>query len=139
MRVKTNYLLSFIVASILSVFLANGQRTTFFMENMGTDVAGDPKPSAWTGWENPGLTITDDGNLDVRKTQVSAAMNAPYYREASGANNIFFNSSNPTDCWVAMEGIDASGFEDVELTFGYYKAHASTKSVLQVYYWENDD
>lgn len=119
----------------------NYNRQVIFTESMGeTAPTTDPFPSvlAWTGWHNSDITISagDCPNQpDVRLTVVSATA-TPTYPECSGSNNIYFKAEEPgTERGFAINGIDASDFKNIQLSFGYSKTSADVRSDLDVYYW----
>lgn len=119
----------------------NNNRQVFFTESMGESAPiTDPFPSVlvWTGWHNSDITISSGGSLnqpDVRGTYVSVA-EIPPYPECSGSNNIYFpGAESGSDTGFAINGIDASDFRNIQLTFGYRKTSADIRSDLEVYYW----
>ncbi|MDD4490532.1 MAG: calcineurin-like phosphoesterase C-terminal domain-containing protein, partial [Paludibacter sp.] len=119
----------------------NYNQQVFFTESMGESApTTDPFPSvlAWTGWHNSNITISagDCPNQpDVRSTVVSVSATPPY-PECSGSNNVYFKAEEPgTERGFAINGIDASDFKNIQLSFGYSKTSADVRSDLDVYYW----
>ncbi|MDO9634300.1 MAG: calcineurin-like phosphoesterase C-terminal domain-containing protein [Paludibacter sp.] len=117
------------------------QRQVFFSESMGEGApTTNPIPSvlAWTGWHNSSITITSGdcpNQPDVRATVVSAGA-SPTYPECSGSNNVYFMAEEPgAERGFAMNGIDASDFKNIQLSFGYSKTITDARSDLDVYYW----
>lgn len=118
----------------------NYNRQVFFTESMGEGSTTSPYPSVleWTGWHNSNITIsTGDcpNQPDVRSTVVSATATSTY-PECSGSNNVYFKAEEPgTERGFAINGIDASAFKNIQLSFGYSKTSSDVRSDLDVYYW----
>ncbi len=118
----------------------NYNRQVFFTESMGEGSTTSPYPSVleWTGWHNSNITISagDCPNQpDVRSTIVSATA-TPAYPECSGSNNVYFKAEEPgVERGFAINGIDASAFRNIQLSFGYSKTSSDVRSDLDVYYW----
>ncbi len=139
---KTNYKLIALFVGLLLPFVMQAQRQVFFTESFGEgapNTAPYPLVTAWTGWHNPSVTFTSgglDSIADVRLTYVSTAATMPY-PEGSGANNIYLTSDTVTgiERGFAMNGIDASNFKNIQLSFGYRKSLAEVRSDLDLFYW----
>lgn len=118
----------------------NDNRQVFFTESMGEGSATSPFPTVleWTGWHNSNITISagDCPNQpDVRSTVVSATATSTY-PECSGSNNVYFKAEEPgANRGFAINGIDASAFKNIQLSFGYSKTSSDVRSDLEVYYW----
>ena len=143
---KTNYKLIALFVGLLLPFVMQAQRQVFFTESFGEGAPNaDPYPTVteWTGWHNPSVTFSSGGianPADVRSTFVSAAATMPY-PEGSGANNMYLSSDEEpgTERGFAMNGIDASAFKNIQLTFGYRKSLAGVRSDLDLYYWNGTE
>ena len=139
---KTNYKLIALFVGLLFPFLMQAQRQVFFTESFGEgapNAAPYPTVTEWTGWHNPSVTFTSgglDSVADLRSTYVSAAATMPY-PEGSGSNNMYLSSDTETgvERGFDMNGIDASDFKNIQLTFGYRKSLAEVRSDLDVFYW----
>lgn len=109
---------------ILSIFLltfsiSKSQGTVIFSENMGSP-SGTTTISVNT-FQNSG-TLTYGGNGDVRSTTPSSG-----YIGSSGSGNVFLtNSSFPTGRWFIISGFTSTGFNSLNLSFGFNKSTTSS-------------
>lgn len=94
------------------VSVAGWGQTTIFSENMGAGLTGTPAPADYTGFQNYG-SLDFSGTGDLRNTNASSG-----YTGASGANNVMLNASGET---LIIDGINASSFIDLSLSFGVRK------------------
>ena len=110
-------------------------QTTIFTESMGTVSSNTTiaNHEAANGFDNDAFTMTDGGAVnpaDIRSTSISSG-----YTGASGGANVFFTGT-AGDRGFAIEGINASGYENLKLQFGYRKENASALPSLAVSYWD---
>jgi uncharacterized repeat protein (TIGR03803 family) len=99
-----------------------------FLETMGTVAATTAISSheSSNGFDNDSFTMT--GNADVRNTQSSLGK----YSGASGGANIYI--SNTTGREFMISGINTTGSNGMELSFGIHKSTNSSSDNPQVQY-----
>lgn len=119
--------------------VASEHRQVFFAESFGAGAEPAVDITNWTNWQNVGITITDgdcDYIPDVRRTYQSSDITRGSYPEASGENNVYFKEEAAGNTrGFAINGINASAFKNIELTFGYNKQKGGVRGEMDVYYW----
>lgn len=129
---KNKHLQILILLFALNVSFTRGQ-TTIFLETMGT-VGGTTTIATHesaNGFDNDSYTMTQGeatSPADVRVTDASSG-----YSGASSSGNIWFTSTSG-ERGFAIEGIDASGYTNLQLSFGVRKHDVGGIS-LSVSYW----
>ena len=117
------FIFSFSLLSLKSV-----AQTTIFLESMGGGGSNGNSIATWESnnfFDNNALTYSGTG--DVRNTTVSTG-----YAGASGTWNIMQNASGET---FIIDGIDASSYSSIALSFGIRKGtNASNGSTMVVEY-----
>ena len=118
-------------------------RQVFFTESGGEGAPTGQNPLTWNQWHNDNITVTD-GNChtlpDLRTTYPSSDVTRSYCTEmASGSNNIYFQAETPNGTMrgLAINGIDASNYKHLELTFTYNKNGVGSRGPIDVYYWND--
>ncbi len=115
-------------------------QSTIFYETMGT-VGGTVQLTAHeaaNGFDNDALTMTGGGavsNSDIRATSVSAGYTNSAGSAASGAANTFFSAN--FERGFAVEGINAAGYNDLTLEFGYRKEATTSNATFNVQWSTN--
>ncbi len=108
-------------------------QTTIFSENCGSPSA-TTKVGIYTGWQNQGTLVFDSGQVaasaDVRGTSISSN-----YTGASGGGNVFFSAASGS-IGFSIEGINASTYTNLQLSYGYRKESASALPTFSVDYWD---
>lgn len=97
-------------------------QTTIYSENLGAGGNGVAITS-YNGWQNAS-PIVYSGTSDVRNTTTSSG-----YAGASGTGNILFNASSDT---FIISGIDTSGYTDIQLSLGHFKATSASSNELAI-------
>ncbi|MFA7471007.1 MAG: hypothetical protein WCY63_10545, partial [Weeksellaceae bacterium] len=115
----------FLITQFLSlIFICSGvllsAQTVFYSENFGTP-SGNVAIGSYTGFQN--TEVTYSGSADIRSSTPSSG-----YSGASGGGNVFFNLGRT----FLIEGIDASGYSNLELSFGHHKANNASGAELTV-------
>ena len=115
-----------------------------FRETMGTPSAGTTtlaEHEANDGFDNDGYTMSDGGAdyaADVRTSTESTGYVDPAGHAASGAANVYFTTTGVSGAvGFGISGIDARGYEQLSLSFGYYKESATENMQLGVE-WSTD-
>ena len=106
---------------------ASFQAGTLFTESMGSvgAIVSIPNHELNNGFDMDVFSMS--GSVDVRNTQSSAGT----YSQASGGANVFLTNSLGKN--FIISGINTSGMNNLQLSFGVYKSTAnSTGSDLQV-------
>jgi len=131
---KTNYFKSSLMILLMCFGFANlwGQET-LFSEGMGT--GSGTNGTAISTWETSNrfdnVSLTFSGTGDVRSSNANTGNYTPY----SGTWNILLNSGNTTPETFIIDGIDATNYTDLVLSFGVRKmTNAETGSNLTVSY-----
>jgi hypothetical protein len=116
-----------------------GTTSTIFSENMGaptattTTIASYASGTSPTTFQNKGVLTYGQGvqanPADVRNTSVSSG-----YTGASGGGNIWFTTTSGA-YGFSIEGINASAYTQLQLTYGYYKTSSSAHAAFSVDYW----
>jgi hypothetical protein len=119
--------------------------TAIFAENLGTPSATTAITTYANGtapatFQNKGtLTYSNGGqaaSADIRSTSASVAAD---YAGASGGGNAFFSSSTTNgSIGFAIEGINASAYKNLSLTYSYRKTSSSVLPSLSVDYWNGN-
>jgi hypothetical protein len=125
-----------ILLACLLLCAVNSNASTIFTESLGT-VPGTTTIAAHeaaNGFDNDGYTMTDGGAAnrgDIRNTSASTG-----YTGASGLANVFFTSTNG-EYGFAIEGIDASAYTGLTLTFAVRKESGSGNAFANFFvdYW----
>jgi len=106
-------------------------QTTIFSENMGS-VSSTTAILGYSGWQNNSTLTFGSGSAanpaDIRSSNISSG-----YANASGGANIFFTAT--TERGFSIEGINASTFSNIQLSFAYRKESATAFAGLSVDYW----
>lgn len=116
-------------------------RQVFFTESGGEGAGGGVNILSWSKWhnENIGYSNGDCSNLpDLRDTYPSSDVSRSFYTDiASGSNNIYYQAETPNGIMrgFAIDGINASAYKNIELSFGYNKQKEGTRGEMDVYYW----
>ena len=97
-------------------------QTTIYSENLGAGGNG-VAISAYNGWQNA-APIVYSGTSDVRNTTTSSG-----YAGASGTGNILFNAASDT---FIISGIDTSGYTDIQLSLGHFKASSALSNEVAI-------
>ncbi|MGE5355625.1 MAG: MopE-related protein [Deltaproteobacteria bacterium] len=124
-------LLIFFVMGVNVIF---GQ-TTIFTESMGS-VGGTTTIAAHeaaNGFDNDGYTMTQGGATnpgDIRNTTPSNG-----YSGSSGLANVWLTNTSGS-YGFAIEGINASNFNNLKIQFGYFKNDAGNLPNLSLDYWD---
>ena len=115
-----------------------------FRETMGTPTAGSTELAiheANDGFDNDAYTMTSGGAdhpADVRTSTPSAGYVDPAGNAASGGANVYFATNLLVGTGgFAIDGIDSRGYEQLSLSFGYYKESATQNMALGVE-WSTD-
>ena len=115
-----------------------------FRETMGTPSAGTTALAdheANDGFDNDAYDMSDGGAAnpaDVRTSSVSTGYVDPAGNPASGAANVYFTTTGVSGAvGFGISGIDARGYEQLSLCFGYYKESATENMQLGVE-WSTD-
>nr|WP_322623896.1 YDG domain-containing protein [uncultured Flavobacterium sp.] len=105
---------------------------TIFTENMGSP-SGTTAISSNTFQNSTGSLTYDQGSAtnpaDVRSSTASTS-----YTGASGGGNVWFTTTN-AQYGFAINGIDASNYTSLQLSYGYYKNSGTAHATFQVDYW----
>jgi hypothetical protein len=115
--------------------MAAGQ-TEIFRETMGTTSSqvNIPTHEANNGFDNDNLTMTTGGATRSALVSGTNASSISNYSGASGKANIYFGVSTET-YGFAIEGINASGYSNLCVQFGYRKEDQSNPAPLSFQYW----
>jgi hypothetical protein len=131
---KSRLFSSFLFSSALFA-ASSADAAVLFTETMGT-VGGTTAIATHetnNGFDNDAFTMADGAAAnpaDVRNTNASTG-----YTGASGFANIFFTAA--TQRGFSIADIPTTGFENLELSFGYRKESASANTTFQVEFSTN--
>ncbi len=128
---KIRFLLSAFAVFFYNVSIA---QAIIFAESMGTVSSNTAIALHETnnGFDNDAYTMTSGGATlpaDIRNSMPSST-----YLDATGAGNVWFTNTNGQHGF-AIEGIDASTYNNLTLQFGYRKESASVHATFRVEYW----
>ncbi|KAF0152441.1 MAG: extracellular ribonuclease [Ignavibacteria bacterium] len=109
-------------------------QTVIFTESMGTVSATTTIVAHETanGFDNDSFTMSNGGATnpaDIRVTNASTG-----YTGASGTGNVWFTST-AGQYGFSIEGIDASGYSNLTIQFGYRKESSSSLPTFTLDYW----
>lgn len=112
-------------------------QTTIFTESMGsvTGTTTIATHEANNGFDNDDFTMTNGGatkDADIRNTDPSTG-----YSGASGLANVYFSSGGEPG--FAIEGINAFGYTNLKVQFGYRKENSQQLPTLQLDYWNGTE
>jgi hypothetical protein len=121
-----------------------GVTNTIFSENMGTPAATTTISNYAAGtapstFQNKGVLTFGQGD-QANPADVRVSSGSSSYSGASGNGNIFFTSATngvaPVDArGFSVEGINAAGFTNLQVAYGYRKESASLHATFSVDYW----
>jgi|GEM_PF-2333340 endonuclease/exonuclease/phosphatase family metal-dependent hydrolase len=110
-----------------------------FRETMGTPTAGTTtlaEHEANDGFDNDAYAMSSggaDNPADVRTSTASTNYVDPAGNPASGAANVYFTTTGVSGAvGFGIAGIDVRGYEQLALSFGYYKESATQNMALGV-------
>ena len=113
-------------------------QTTIFSENMGvptgtTTIANYSTGTAPATFQNK-ATLTYGNGAQTNPADLRATSTSITYAGASGGGNVFF-SSTAGAYGFSIEGINASGFNTLQLSYGYRKESPTLLPTFSVDYW----
>jgi len=115
-----------------------GTTNTIFSENMGAPGATTAIVSN-TFQNSASLVFGSGGTANPGDVRISSASSG--YSGASAGGNVYFTTSTngasvPTDArGFSIEGINASGYSNLQVSYGYRKESASVHASFSVDYW----
>ncbi|HSI91544.1 MAG TPA: hypothetical protein VK927_10540, partial [Adhaeribacter sp.] len=128
------YQKALIMLSLMLTGYASQAQTQIFLEKMGTVTSNTSVTAHETadGFDNDAFTMTVDGaaagnSADIRKSNNIGT-------DGTDDANVYFTASGDRN--FAIEGIDASGYTNLELEFAYRKESASALPDIELAFWD---
>ena len=122
---------------------AGGAWSTVFRETMGVSSGTTAlvEHEAANGFDNDIFAMTDGGatgTAEIRTTSPSSGYVDPAGYAASSNANVYFSTTASGNPGFAIAGIDARGYDELRLSFGYRKETAASNMAFNVQWSTND-
>lgn len=132
-KLKQSYFSAFLTAALLLSGFVSKAQSTIFLEKMGTTTANIAVAAHETanGFDNDALTMTTDGAASANSGDIRKSNNIG--TDGADDANVWLAASG--DRFFAIEGINASGYTNLNLEFYYRKEKATSLADLEVAYW----